>query len=95
LYTGFCYRIAPGRWRLVAGERIPTRENGHARSTAQIMLEVNQAFEAAVRRDPSNWFWVHKRWKHSKPRLVPRTSPTRDPDAESATSAGQAVNKTT
>jgi len=27
------------------------------------MLEVNRAFEAAVRRDPANWFWVHRRWK--------------------------------
>jgi len=27
------------------------------------MLEVNQAFETAIRRDPANWFWVHKRWK--------------------------------
>jgi KDO2-lipid IV(A) lauroyltransferase len=27
------------------------------------MSEVNRAFEAAVRRDPANWFWVHKRWK--------------------------------
>jgi KDO2-lipid IV(A) lauroyltransferase len=28
-----------------------------------IMLDVNRAFEAAVRRDPANWFWVHNRWK--------------------------------
>ena len=27
------------------------------------MLDVNRAFEAAVRRDPANWFWVHNRWK--------------------------------
>jgi lauroyl/myristoyl acyltransferase len=27
------------------------------------MGDVNRAFEAAVRRDPANWFWVHKRWK--------------------------------
>ena len=27
------------------------------------MGEVNRAFEIAVRRDPANWFWVHKRWK--------------------------------
>ena len=28
-----------------------------------IMRDVNRAFEAAVRRDPANWFWVHNRWK--------------------------------
>jgi len=63
LYTGFCFRVGPGRWRLEAGERIETRENGCARSTADIMREVNRAFEQAVHRDPANWFWVHKRWK--------------------------------
>jgi KDO2-lipid IV(A) lauroyltransferase len=87
LYTGFCFRVAPGRWRLVAGDQIPTRENGHARSTAEIMLDVNQAFEAAVRQDPANWFWVHKRWKQSKPRLVPRNL-SAEQDAEPAASAG-------
>ena len=27
------------------------------------MRDVNRVFEAAVRRDPANWFWVHNRWK--------------------------------
>ena len=27
------------------------------------MRDVNRAFEIAVRRDPANWFWVHRRWK--------------------------------
>ena len=27
------------------------------------MRDVNRSFEAAVRRDPANWFWVHRRWK--------------------------------
>jgi len=26
-------------------------------------VDVNRAFEAAVRCDPANWFWVHRRWK--------------------------------
>ncbi len=68
LYTGVCYRLGLARWRIEAGAEIPVRENGEARSTEAIMLEVNQAFEAAVRRDPANWFWVHNRWKPSRPR---------------------------
>lgn len=63
LFTGFCYRIGLARWRLEVGEEIPTHENGRPRSVADIMLDVNQAFERAVRRDPANWFWVHNRWK--------------------------------
>ena len=46
-----------------AGDEIPTRENGQPRTIAAIMTDVNRAFEIAVRRDPANWFWVHRRWK--------------------------------
>jgi KDO2-lipid IV(A) lauroyltransferase len=63
LVTGVCYRVALARWRIEAGPEIPTHENGSPRSTADIMRDVNRAFEAAVRRDPANWFWVHRRWK--------------------------------
>ena len=34
---------------------------------------VNAALETAVRRDPANWFWVHRRWKELKPRPEKRT----------------------
>jgi KDO2-lipid IV(A) lauroyltransferase len=66
LFTGICYRIGLARWRIEAGADIPTRENGEPRATEAIMLDVNRAFEAAVRRDPANWFWVHNRWKWAK-----------------------------
>jgi len=67
LHTGICYRVGLAQWRIEAGEEIPTRENGSARSTEAIMADVNRAFEAAVRRDPANWFWVHNRWKVQGP----------------------------
>ncbi len=63
LHTGICYRVGLARWKIEAGEQIPTRENGHDRSSEDIMRDVNRAFEVAVRRDPANWFWVHNRWK--------------------------------
>jgi len=63
LHTAICYRIGLARWEIEVGDEIPTRENGHARSIAAIMGDVNRAFEIAVRRDPANWFWVHRRWK--------------------------------
>ena len=66
LYTGICYRVGLGRWRIESGGEIPTRQNGEARSTEAIMTDVNRSFEAAVRRDPANWFWVHNRWKPSR-----------------------------
>jgi len=66
LFTGFCFRTGLGRWRLEVDEEIATHENGQPRPTEAIMLDVNRAFEAAIRRDPANWFWVHKRWKPAK-----------------------------
>jgi lauroyl/myristoyl acyltransferase len=63
LCVGVCYRVGLARWRIEGSEEIPTQINGHARPTEAIMRDVNLAFEAAVRRDPANWFWVHNRWK--------------------------------
>jgi KDO2-lipid IV(A) lauroyltransferase len=66
LRTGICYRVGLAQWRVEAGPEIPTHENGAARSVAEITLDINRAFEAAIRRDPANWFWVHNRWKPPK-----------------------------
>jgi KDO2-lipid IV(A) lauroyltransferase len=66
LHTAICFRTKLGHWEVVVGDLIPTLENGQPRSPAAIMLDVNRAFETAVRRDPANWFWVHKRWKPSR-----------------------------
>jgi lauroyl/myristoyl acyltransferase len=72
LHTGICYRTGLARWRIEGGEEIPTRINGQARPIAEITRDINRAFEAAVRRDPANWFWVHNRWK--TPKKLPRTA---------------------
>jgi lauroyl/myristoyl acyltransferase len=61
------FRTGLGRWRIEVGEQIPTHDKGIARSSAAITLDINRAFEAAVRRDPANWFWVHNRWKTARP----------------------------
>ena len=68
MHTGICYRVGLARWRIEAGQRIPTHENGQPRALEAIMGDVNRAFEAAVRRDPANWFWVHNRWKKYRPK---------------------------
>ena len=63
LFTAFCYRIGLAKWRIEAGPEIPLRDNGEARAIKDITRDINIEFEKAVRRDPANWFWVHKRWK--------------------------------
>ena len=63
LYSAICYRVALARWRVELGEKIPTHADGHPRPSEVIIREMNLALETAVRRDPANWFWVHRRWK--------------------------------
>ncbi len=67
LSTAICFRTGLAKWRLELGEKIPTRENDRPRSAADIMRDVNLAYEKAIRCDPANWFcWVHRRWKNWK-----------------------------
>src|ERR1051326_1629435 len=77
LYTAICYRIGLAQWQIEAGNAIATQENGQRRSSEEIMLDVNRAFETAIRRDPANWFWVHKRWKPKQSKTRPAKAPIR------------------
>lgn len=74
LFVAICYRTALARWQIDVGPQIPTHENGQARSVEDITLDMNRAFEEAIRRDPANWFWVHERWKPGKFRPGPHIS---------------------
>jgi KDO2-lipid IV(A) lauroyltransferase len=75
LFTGFCYRVGLGRWEIEVGDEVPTHEGGQPRSLEAITTDINRAFEAAVRRDPANWFWVHNRWKRFRSRALPPQIP--------------------
>ncbi len=63
LYAAACFRVGLAKWRLELGEQIPTHENGQPRSVEAIMRDALRIQEGYVRRDPANWFWVHRRWK--------------------------------
>lgn len=64
LVMAICYRTGLARWRIEVGSVIPTHdENGQERSIESITRDLQQQYEIAVRRDPANWFWVHRRWK--------------------------------
>ena len=69
LFTAICYRVGLARWRIETGPEIPTHQAGEPRSIESITADIAQAFEAAIRRDPANWFWVHKRWKPTSKNL--------------------------
>lgn len=82
LFPAICYRTAPARWRIEIGPAIPTHAEGSPRTVEAITRDINAAFEAAVRRDPANWFWVHNRWK---PPPRQRPVPARPAPAPSGT----------
>lgn len=67
LFTGFCFRTGLAQWQLEAGDEIATHENGEPRPIEAITADINRSLEAAIRRDPANWFWVHNRWKPKNP----------------------------
>lgn len=71
LHTAICFRTSLGRWRIEISDEIPTHAGEERRSVQEIMTDVNLAFETAIRRDPANWFWVHRRWKTEKVRPRP------------------------
>jgi KDO2-lipid IV(A) lauroyltransferase len=69
LYAAACFRTGLAKWRLELGEKITTHdENGQPRIIEDIMRDVLRTQEKYVRRDPANWFWVHRRWKAVKPK---------------------------
>ena len=68
LYVAVCYRIGLARWRIEVSQEIPTfNADGSPLPLEEIVLGINKEFEQAIRRDPANWFWVHRRWKPMSP----------------------------
>lgn len=99
LHVAICYRVGLARWRIELSDEIPTHREGKPRSVADITRDINQAFEAAIRRDPANWFWVHNRWKPA-PRHPARPTARRptagseeNPSSPDSTPAGAAPAK--
>lgn len=63
MFSIICFRTGLAQWRIEVGREIFTHENGQPRTSEAIMRDVNRDLEIAIRRDPANWFWVHRRWK--------------------------------
>jgi lipopolysaccharide heptosyltransferase II len=60
--------VGPAQWRLEAGEFIP-KENA---SIEEVTCRINRALEMFISRRPSDWFWVHQRWKTPSPKFLLR-----------------------
>jgi lipopolysaccharide heptosyltransferase II len=62
------FTVGPARWRLEAGEFIPKRNA----SIEELTYRINRALESLIVRRPSDWFWVHQRWKTPSPKFLLR-----------------------
>ena len=62
------FTAGPARWRLEVGEFVP--QDGS--SIEELMHRVNRALESLIIRKPSDWFWVHQRWKTPSPKFLLR-----------------------
>jgi lipopolysaccharide heptosyltransferase II len=58
----------PGKWRLEVGEFVP-KEGG---SIEAVTYRINRALESFIAQRPSDWFWVHQRWKTPSPKFLLR-----------------------
>lgn len=71
ILTGFCARQPNGTYRVEFGPEIDTTPTGDTEAdSARIMTDINQALEDAIRRHPSQWLWLHDRWR-SSPGVTP------------------------
>ena len=62
------FTAGPAQWRLEVGEFI---EEAGA-STEDLTHRVNRALESLIIRQPSDWFWLHQRWKTPSPKFLLR-----------------------
>ncbi|MCB1234372.1 MAG: lipopolysaccharide heptosyltransferase II [Verrucomicrobiae bacterium] len=62
----------PGRWKIVYGPPhfLPEKPDDLAGTLASVTSMLNRELEAAIRRAPEEWFWVHNRWKTPEPRMM-------------------------
>ena len=82
--VGYARRIGPGfRYEVGCTELIePSEWTGTADDARLLTQRYTSALEAIIRRDPEQYLWLHRRWKHQpKPKEKTRTgrSPRRKP----------------
>ncbi|WP_435015751.1 lysophospholipid acyltransferase family protein [Tundrisphaera sp. TA3] len=77
--VGYARRIGPGfRYEVGCTELIqPTEWTGTADDVRLLTQRYTSALEAIIRRDPDQYLWLHRRWKHQ-----PKPKKARAPVAE-------------
>jgi Kdo2-lipid IVA lauroyltransferase/acyltransferase len=65
----YCQRISPGRLRYIVKPPLDMTNLPNNREAAimEVLSRMNAAYEAAIKEDPTQWLWGHKRWKTRPP----------------------------
>ncbi len=69
-------RLPDGRHLVVMFPAIPLEKTGDAQADIKRHLELqSRAIEAWVRAEPSQWLWLHRRWKNQFPEIYEESRP--------------------
>ncbi len=60
------FTVGPGKWRLEVGEFVSKQ----GASVEELTYRINRALELLIIRRPSDWFWLHQRWKTPSPKFL-------------------------
>ena len=67
-------RLPDGRHLMVIFPPIPMEKTGDTQADLQRHLELqSRAIEAWVRAEPSQWLWLHRRWKNQFPEIYEKS----------------------
>lgn len=66
LYTGFCARQPNGRYLVTFEEIELPNTNNDEKNIEIIMTKYNEILQRHIEKNPSFWFWFHRRWKSQK-----------------------------
>ncbi|WP_164008076.1 lysophospholipid acyltransferase family protein [Pyxidicoccus trucidator] len=67
--TGFCHRVEGGYH--LSMEEVPVPQTGDREAAAlELTTALSARIEAAIRRTPEQWVWMHQRWK-TRPEAAP------------------------
>jgi heptosyltransferase II len=69
LLMGGMHTVGVARWKLVTRVWLDPQNA----SEEEILYRINRYLEEKIRESPSDWFWLHNRWKTPSPRFLLRT----------------------
>ncbi|HKD23449.1 MAG TPA: lysophospholipid acyltransferase family protein [Rhizomicrobium sp.] len=83
-------RMGGARFRMTIHEPIEIEPSGdHDRDVLALTTKLNAALEAVIRKRPSQWLWIHRRW----PKAGDKPYTRRARDAQDFTGAGVRVDR--